>query len=128
MEDQDRKKRKRDSVWDHVGGEEGEGRCWCKHCPKNWNFSITLKVETIRLHFGVDKNGMRIPGQSGSCRNNPYAAGPPPTSPIAAHLVAAMSPALHKKFKAEVACFLYESGTPFIKVEHKRFNQSAKKS
>jgi len=103
MEEEQKKKRKRDGVWEHVGGEDDEGRCWCRHCPTEWKFSITQKVATVRAHFGVNDNGLRIAGQSGKCRNNPYA---PATlnTPIVSHLVAAMTPALQKQFQSELAC------------------------
>ena len=120
--EQEKKRRKRDSVWDHVKGVEDENYCWCKHCNQKWNFTITKKVETIRQHFGVDKNGFRAHG-SGSCRSNPYPSAAAPNS-ITAHLVAPMSPALQKKFKEEIACFFYESGTPFVKVEHSRLKST----
>lgn len=96
--EQEKKRRKRDVVWDHVDGAEDEDVCWCKHCPHKW------KVDTIRLHFGIDKNGYRLPGK-GSCRKNPYASTGSPGS-VTSHLVAAMSPALQKKFREEMACLI----------------------
>lgn len=125
MEEQAKKKRKRDGVWEHVLGEDNAGICWCNCCKKEWNFSITEKVEIVRKHFGVDKNGMRLPGNSGKCRCNPYSSSVSSSS-ISAHLVAAMSPALQKQFQSEIASFFYESGTPFVKVGHRKINSAVR--
>jgi len=126
MEDDDqtsRKRRKRDGVWEHVVGEDNGGTCFCRHCAKKWSFSITEKVDTVRLHFGVDKNGHRIPGKSAPCPKNPYAPSAVQNA-ITAHLVAPMTPALQKKFQDELSCWFYETGTPFVRVEHPRMKKT----